>query len=72
MISVTRLNGEQLYVNAELIETIEATPDTLISFTTGRKMMVLESVEEIVSRIIEYRSKKTTPRVVPKERKKEG
>ncbi len=72
MISVTRLNGEHLYVNADLIETVEATPDTLIAFTTGKKMMVLESVDEVVERIKEYRFETTAPRLVPNGRKKEG
>ncbi len=41
-------------VNADLIEAIEATPDTVISFTTGRKMQVRESVAQIIGRIISY------------------
>lgn len=42
-------------VNAELVETVEATPDTVVTLTTGRKFLVEESVEEVVSRILEYR-----------------
>lgn len=55
MIYVTRLDGRQLVLNAELIESVEATPDTIISTTTGSKLMVRETVEEIVERVIGYR-----------------
>lgn len=54
MISVTRINGEAITINADLIEFIESTPDTLISLTTGRKVMVRESVEEVKDRIFDY------------------
>ena len=50
MIKVTKLNGRELVVNADLIEFVEATPDTLISLTTGRKLMVLEDIDEVVAR----------------------
>ena len=43
MIEVTRLNGTQILVNADLIELVEETPDTVITFTTGRKIIVKES-----------------------------
>ena len=49
MIKVTKLNGRELVVNADLIEFIETTPDTLISLTTGRKIMVLEDIDEVVT-----------------------
>ena len=54
MISVTRLNHEPIVLNCHLIECIEATPDTVISLTNGQKLMVLESAEEIVARVVEY------------------
>lgn len=54
MIRVTRLNREPIYVNAELIEYVETTPDTVISLTTGEKFMVLESPDEIVAMVLEY------------------
>jgi len=56
MIKVTKLNGSELVVNADLIEFVEATPDTLISMTTGRKVMVLEQLDEVVQKAIGYRS----------------
>ena len=54
MIRVTRLNHEPIYVNAELIEYVETTPDTVISLSTGEKFMVLETPEQIVAMVIEY------------------
>lgn len=55
MIKVTRLNGSELVLNADLIETIEATPDTVLSLTTEHKYVVREDVEEIVSRVVAYK-----------------
>jgi flagellar protein FlbD len=55
MISLTRLNHMPLVLNADLIEFIEVTPDTVISLTTGEKLMVLESAPEVVRRVVEYR-----------------
>lgn len=57
MIDVTRLNGTRLVLNADLIEIVESTPDTLVSLTTGRKIMVTEPVDEVVRRAIAYRAK---------------
>jgi len=57
MILVTRLNGKSFYVNDELIEFIEETPDTVISLVTDKKIIVTESIDEVVRRIVEYRQK---------------
>lgn len=54
MIRVTRLNGKTYFVNALLIESIEETPDTLITLTTGKKILVLEPASEIVQTIQLY------------------
>lgn len=54
MIRVTRLNGTKLYVNAELIQTVEGTPDTVISLINNVKIVVKESPETIIAEIIEY------------------
>lgn len=54
MIKVTRLNGEQFYVNPYLIEFVEETPDTVISMTTGRKVIVQERASDILDLILEY------------------
>jgi len=54
MIDVTRLNGTQFHINALLIETIEETPDTLITLTTGKKILVLEKAADVISSIQAY------------------
>jgi flagellar protein FlbD len=55
MIYVTRLSHASVVLNSDLIEQIETTPDTMISLTTGQKLMVLESVEEVIERVIRFR-----------------
>jgi flagellar protein FlbD len=55
MIRLTRLNHVPLILNSDLIEHIEVTPDTVISLTTGQKLMVLESADEVVERIRDFR-----------------
>lgn len=55
MIRVTRLNRTPVVLNCDLIEQIETTPDTVISLTTGQKIMVLESIEEIIERVVNFR-----------------
>ena len=48
MIKLTQLNGHSIVVNCDLIEFVEQTPDTLVSLTTGKKIMVRESDDEVV------------------------
>ena len=55
MIRVTRLNGKQFVINAEMIETIEESPDTVITLVQGHKFVVRESFEEVISKVIDYR-----------------
>jgi flagellar protein FlbD len=55
MIYVTRLNRKPLVLNSDLIELIEMTPDTVISLTNGEKIMVLESSDELVEKIVKFR-----------------
>ena len=54
MILVTRFNGSQFYVNAELIQTVEGTPDTVITLTTGVQLIVREPPPLILERILAY------------------
>ncbi|GAB6931494.1 hypothetical protein JCM10914A_54770 [Paenibacillus sp. JCM 10914] len=54
MISVTRINGSKLWLNALLIELVEETPDTYITFINGKRMIVLESANEIIAAIKAY------------------
>ena len=55
MIRVTRFNGQQYLLNADLIEMIESTPDTIITLLSGRKYIVRESSEDLVERVLAYR-----------------
>lgn len=55
MIEVTRLNGTKILINPDLIEFVEETPDTVISFTTGRKIIVKESRQEMKNLVKLYR-----------------
>jgi len=55
MIHLTRLNHVPLIVNSDLIEHVEVTPDTVVALTTGQKFLVLESAEDVVEKVIEFR-----------------
>jgi len=55
MIELKRLNDQAVIINSDLIEFIEATPDTMITLTSGRKIVVKDSVDEVVKKVIEYR-----------------
>lgn len=55
MIRLTRLNNQALTVNSDLIKFIEQSPDTLITLVSGEKIVVRESVEQILAKVIEFR-----------------
>lgn len=55
MIQLTRLNSKVIYLNPDLIKSIEETPDTVICLTNGDHCLVLEKASEIVEKIIDYR-----------------
>ena len=57
MIEVTRLNGEPLSINEDLIEFMEETPDTVISFLTGKKLVVKEKITDIEEKIVVFKKK---------------
>lgn len=69
MIKVTRLNNSELWVNAEMIEFIEATPDTVISLTSHTKLVVKEPPQVIVDAVVAYRRRifNQRPRMVEAE-----
>jgi flagellar protein FlbD len=54
MITLTRFNGNRFVVNAELIKTVEETPDTTLTLINGDRLLVKESMEEVVRRAIGY------------------
>lgn len=55
MINLTKLNDSKIVINSDLIEFVEAIPDTIVTLTTGQKIMVKESVEDVVNMVIEYK-----------------
>jgi flagellar protein FlbD len=55
MILVSRLGGQPMMVNPDLIETIETTPDTVLTLFSGNKLIVRDSMETIQERIIEFK-----------------
>jgi len=66
MIKVTRLNGNELVINADLIEFVEALPDTIISLVTGKKIMIKESIDIVIARVAEFK-RLSSGRSTPKE-----
>lgn len=55
MIFLTRFDGTEVVVNTDLVVTVEKTPDTVITLTTGDRIMVKEPIEEVVARAAAYR-----------------
>jgi flagellar protein FlbD len=55
MIRLTKLNGTKFVLNCELIESVESTPDTVLTTTNGKKLVVLETVEEVIDKVIQYK-----------------
>ena len=58
MIKLTRLSGEPFILNAELIEYVEARPDTFVTLTTGQRVVVAESMDEVMRRAVAYQQAK--------------
>lgn len=59
MIEVTRLNGSIFFINPDLIVTVEATPDSVITLTTGEKFLVKETPQEIIDRFVALKRRMT-------------
>jgi flagellar protein FlbD len=55
MIRVTRINDMELVINADLIEFVESIPESMITLTTGKKIMVKEKIDEIINRVAEFK-----------------
>jgi flagellar protein FlbD len=55
MILLKLINGTEIVLNSDLIEFVEATPDTVISLSNGKKFIVRETVEEVIDKIVEFR-----------------
>lgn len=57
MIELTRLNGTPMVLNSDLIKTAEASPDTMLTLIHGEKLIVRESIGEVVERMLAYRAR---------------
>jgi flagellar protein FlbD len=57
MVKLTRLNGNTMVLNSDLIKTAEASPDTMLTLINGEKMIVREELEEVVERVLSYRAR---------------
>ena len=57
MIAVTRLNGNPMVLNSDLIKTAEASPDTMLTLINGEKLIVRETCAEVMERVIAYRAR---------------
>ena len=55
MIKLTRFDGSEIAVNAELVKFVESAPDTIVTLISDQKLLVLENVDEVIARIIEYK-----------------
>jgi flagellar protein FlbD len=63
VIFLTRSNGAKFYLNPELIQTVETTPDTVITLVNNKKIIVRDKAEEVAERFVEYRRKTLQPLV---------
>ncbi|WP_406678112.1 flagellar FlbD family protein [Moorella sp. ACPs] len=61
MIKVTTLDRREIILNAELIERLESVPETVITLTSGKKVLVTQTVDEIIDRVIAYRRRVLQP-----------
>lgn len=66
MIRLTRLGGENFLLNAELIKFVESRPDTYVTLVDGERVIVAESLEEVLRRAIEYQQSKYLLPSLPK------
>ncbi len=57
MIKLHKLNGAEIIINADLIESMEATPDTVLNLATGNRFLVKDSVQEVMDKVVEYKKK---------------
>ncbi len=55
MVELTRLQNQKIIINADLIEFVESTPDTVITTTTGKKIIVRETAKEVVDKVVKYK-----------------
>jgi flagellar protein FlbD len=68
MIALRRLNNQPIMVNPDLIESLEATPDTVVTLTSGNKLIVRDSMDEVRERIVEFKRRIYGPAATVNER----
>ena len=54
MIKLTRTSGKEFVLNADLIEEVQETPDTVITLTNGKKLLVKDSADDIINKVVDY------------------
>lgn len=72
MIFVTRIDGKKIVVNAELIEIIEETPETMITTMTGKKIVLKEKINEVVEKVKMYKKDINKPLILKNENFNQG
>ncbi|MEA2665657.1 MAG: flagellar protein FlbD [Candidatus Eremiobacteraeota bacterium] len=68
MIALRRLNNQPIMVNPDLIESLEATPDTVVTLTSGNKLIVRDTMDEVRERIVEFKRRIYGPEAARNER----
>lgn len=63
VICVTRFNGTEFFINADMILSVEGTPDTVITLTNNSKLVVKETANQVVERIISYQMRVKGPKI---------
>jgi flagellar protein FlbD len=66
MIELTRFNGTPFYLNVTHIETVEATPDTVITLINGKKYIVKDEAADVAKRITAFYQKASVPTIIPR------
>jgi flagellar protein FlbD len=57
MIKVTRLNGQEVYVNADLILFVESSPETILTLENGKKVTIKETIPQVIDRVVEFKAR---------------
>jgi flagellar protein FlbD len=65
LVRLTRLNHASVVLNSDLIEHIDITPDTVITLTNGQILRVIETAEEVIRRVVDYRRRISSPPEIP-------
>jgi flagellar protein FlbD len=57
VIKVTRLNGQEVYVNADLVLFVESSPETILTLENGKKITVKETIPQVIDRVVEFKAR---------------